>query len=80
MEIEKLLRIYQAQVGGSLYRPVMMTEVIRENMMLMLLIGNNKLDFRTLNSFRGKMLKEVMEARAWQGSRNTIHYDNGQEE
>jgi transposase len=39
----------------------MLAKVARENMMFRWLSGNQWPDFRTLNDFRGKMLKEVME-------------------
>jgi transposase len=39
----------------------MLAKAIRENVMFMWLSGNQKPDFRTLNDFRGKLLKGVME-------------------
>jgi len=39
----------------------MLAKAVRENVMYMWLAGGNKPDFRTLNGFRGKMLKGVME-------------------
>jgi transposase len=39
----------------------MLAKAVRENVMFMWLAGGQKPDFRTLNDFRGKMLKEVME-------------------
>ena len=39
----------------------MLAKAVRENVMFMWLSGNQKPDFRTLNSFRGKLLKGVME-------------------
>jgi transposase len=39
----------------------MLAKAVRENVMFMWLAGNQKPDFRTLNDFRGKILKEVME-------------------
>jgi len=39
----------------------MLAKAVRENILFMWLAGNQKPDFRTLNDFRGKMLKEVME-------------------
>jgi transposase len=79
MDIERLVRKYQAGGGASRYHPVMMTKLfvygymtkvcssrmpakaVRENVMFMWLSGGQKPDFRTLNDFRGKMLREVME-------------------
>ena len=79
MEIERLLRKYQAGGGANRYHPVMMTKLfvygymtkvcssrmlakaVRENVMYMWLSGNQRPDFRTLNDFRGKLLKGVME-------------------
>jgi hypothetical protein len=39
----------------------MLAKAIRENVMFMWLAGGQKPDFRTLNDFRGKLLKGVME-------------------
>ena len=39
----------------------MLAKAVRENVMFMWLAGNQKPDFRTLNAFRGKLLKGVME-------------------
>jgi len=39
----------------------MLAKAVRENVMFMWLAGNQKPDFRTLNDFRGKLLKGVME-------------------
>jgi len=39
----------------------MLAKATRENVMFMWLSGNQKPDFRTLNDFRGKLLKGVME-------------------
>jgi len=39
----------------------MLAKAARENVMFMWLAGNQKPDFRTLNDFRGKLLKGVME-------------------
>ena len=39
----------------------MLARAARENVMFMWLSGNQKPDFRTLNDFRGKLLKGVME-------------------
>jgi transposase len=39
----------------------MLAKAARETVMFMWLSGNQRPDFRTLNEFRGKMLKEVME-------------------
>jgi transposase len=39
----------------------MLAKAVRENVMFMWLAGGQKPDFRTLNDFRGKILKEVME-------------------
>jgi hypothetical protein len=39
----------------------MLAKAARENVMFMWLAGNQRPDFRTLNDFRGKILKEVME-------------------
>ena len=39
----------------------MLAKAVRENVMFMWLSGNQKPDFRTLNDFRGKLLKGVME-------------------
>jgi len=39
----------------------MLAKAVRENVMFMWLAGNQKPDFRTLNDFRGKTLKGVME-------------------
>jgi transposase len=39
----------------------MLAKAARENVMFMCLAGNRKPDFRTLNDFRGKLLKGVME-------------------
>jgi transposase len=39
----------------------MLAKALRENVMFMWLSGNQKPDFRTLNDFRGKLLKGVME-------------------
>jgi transposase len=39
----------------------MLAKAARENVMFMWLSGNQKPDFRTLNDFRGKLLKGVME-------------------
>jgi transposase len=39
----------------------MLAKSLRENVMFMWLAGNQKPDFRTLNDFRGKLLKGVME-------------------
>ncbi|MCL2269986.1 MAG: IS1182 family transposase [Treponema sp.] len=39
----------------------MVAKAARENVMFMWLAGSQKPDFRTLNDFRGKLLKEVME-------------------
>jgi transposase len=39
----------------------MMAKATRENVMFMWLAGNQKPDFRTLNDFRGKLLKGAME-------------------
>jgi transposase/IS5 family transposase len=39
----------------------MLAKAARENVMFMWLAGGQKPDFRTLNDFRGKMLKETME-------------------
>jgi transposase len=39
----------------------MLAKAARENVMFMWLAGNQKPDFRTLNNFRGKLLKGVME-------------------
>jgi len=39
----------------------MLAKAVRENVMFMWLAGNQKPDFRTLNDFRGKLLKVVME-------------------
>jgi transposase len=39
----------------------MAAKAVRENIMFMWLAGNQKPDFRTLNDFRGKPLKGVME-------------------
>jgi len=39
----------------------MLAKSVRENVMFMWLAGNQKPDFRTLNDFRGKLLKGVME-------------------
>jgi transposase len=39
----------------------MLAKAVRENVMFMWLAGNQKPDFRTLNAFRGKVLKGVME-------------------
>jgi transposase len=39
----------------------MLAKAVRENVMFMWLAGNQKPDFRTLNNFRGKLLKGVME-------------------
>jgi len=39
----------------------MLAKAARENVMFMRLSGNQKPDFRTLNDFRGKLLKGVME-------------------
>jgi transposase len=39
----------------------MLAKAARENVMFMWLSGNQRPDFRTLNDFRGKLLKEVME-------------------
>jgi transposase len=42
------------------YSSRMLAKVVRENVMSMWLAGNQKPDFRTLNDFRGKLLKGVM--------------------
>ena len=39
----------------------MLAKAVRENVMFMWLSGNQKPDFRTLNDFRGKLLKGVVE-------------------
>src|SRR5215510_123849 len=39
----------------------MLAKAVRENVMFMRLSGSQKPDFRTLNDFRGKLLKGVME-------------------
>jgi transposase len=39
----------------------LLAKAARENVMYMWLSGNQRPDFRTLNNFRGKILKEVME-------------------
>ena len=39
----------------------MLAKAVRENVMFMWLAGSQKPDFRTLNDFRGKLLKGVME-------------------
>ncbi|GHU82838.1 transposase [Spirochaetia bacterium] len=39
----------------------MLAKAVRENVMFMWLAGGQRPDFRTLNEFRGKILKEVME-------------------
>jgi transposase len=39
----------------------MLAKAIRENVMFIWLSGGQKPDFRTLNDFRGKLLKGVME-------------------
>jgi transposase len=39
----------------------MLAKAVRENVMFMCLSGSQKPDFRTLNDFRGKLLKGVME-------------------
>jgi transposase len=39
----------------------MLAKAVRENMMFVWVAGGQKPDFRTLNDFRGKPLKEVME-------------------
>jgi transposase len=39
----------------------MLAKAVRENIMFMWLSGGQKPDFRTLNTFRGKLLKGVME-------------------
>ena len=39
----------------------MVAKAVRENVMFMWRAGNQKPDFRTLNEFRGKVLKEVRE-------------------
>jgi transposase len=39
----------------------MLAKALRENVMFMWLAGSQRPDFRTLNSFRGKLLKGVME-------------------
>jgi transposase len=39
----------------------MLAKALRENIMFMWLSGGQKPDFRTLNDFRGKILKGVME-------------------
>jgi len=39
----------------------MLAKAARENVMFMWLSGNQRPDFRTLNDFRGKLLKDVME-------------------
>jgi len=39
----------------------MLAKAVRENVMFMWLAGNQRPDFRTLNDFRGKLLKGVME-------------------
>jgi transposase len=39
----------------------MLAKAVRENVMFMWLSGNQRPDFRTLNDFRGKLLKGVME-------------------
>jgi transposase len=79
MDIERLVRKYQAGGGASRYHAVMMTKffvygymtkvcssrilvkAVRENVMFMWLSGGQKPDFRTLNDFRGKMRREVLE-------------------
>jgi transposase len=48
---------YMAKVCSSR----MLAKAARENVLYMWLSGNQKPDFRTLNTFRGKILKEVME-------------------
>jgi transposase len=43
------------------YSSRMIAKAVRENVMFMWLAGNQKPDFRTINSFRGSRLKDIME-------------------